>query len=185
MDMPKRFPTPDNDDIKEVFNALRHIVRAARASSHEVKGALGISGSQLFVLQQLIDHPRVSLRELAALTLTDQSSVSVVVGRLVRQRLVTRTTSAEDGRRLEVSLTARGRAFLKNPPEVVQLKLLRSLRSVPKPQLRTLRLVMNRIVRDLGLEAVPAEMFFEYRGPMNPSPSLTQPRRKRRQETTP
>src|SRR5262245_45299779 len=129
---------PASDDLKAVFNALRKIVRAVRLSSNEVQSALGISGSQLFVLQQLIDHPNASLRDLAKLTHTDHSSVSVVVARLVGRRLVARRTSATDGRRLELSLTTKGLALLKRPPEPLQERLVRSLRGLPEEQLHTL-----------------------------------------------
>src|SRR5438046_2345829 len=91
------------NDLKAVFNALRKLVRAVRLSSNEVHRALGISGSQLFVLQQLIEAPKASLRDLARLTHTDHSSVSVVVARLVNRKLVARKTSAVDGRRVELS----------------------------------------------------------------------------------
>src|SRR4051812_1869861 len=91
------------DSASEVAGSLRRIVRAVRVSSHTAEEKLGISGARLFVLQQLAEHPAASLSELAALTLTDQSSVSVVVTRLVESGLVARKTSAEDRRRLELS----------------------------------------------------------------------------------
>ena len=149
------------DDLKAVFNALRRLVRAARLSANEVHRALGITGSQLFVLQQLIVHPNASLRDLEKLTHTDHSSVSVVVARLVRRKLVARKTSAVDGRRVELSLTAKGRALLKKPPEVLQERLVRALEGLPRGSLRTLRTLLDRVVHDSGLEPEPAEMFLE------------------------
>ena len=71
------------DHLNGVVNGLRRITQALRLSSSVVQDTLGITGAQLFVLQQLADRPGASLRELAERTLTDQSSVSVVVSRLV------------------------------------------------------------------------------------------------------
>ncbi|MBL8953510.1 MAG: winged helix-turn-helix transcriptional regulator [Myxococcaceae bacterium] len=148
-------------DLKAVFNALRRLVRAARRSANELNATLGISGSQLFVLQQLVEHPKVSLGELAALTHTDHSSVSVVVSRLVRRRLVARRPSSHDGRRVELSLTPKGRALLHRAPEVLQERLVAALEGLPKGKLRTLRVLLDRVVSDAGLLPEPAEMFHE------------------------
>ncbi|MBK7862559.1 MAG: MarR family transcriptional regulator [Archangiaceae bacterium] len=153
---------PAPEDLKAVFNALRKLVRAVRLSSNEVHAELGVSGSQLFVLQQLIDHPRASLRDLARLTHTDHSSVSVVVARLVRRKLIARKTSAADARRVELTLTAKGRALLHRPPEVLQQRLVRSMERLPEGQLATLRRLLEQVVRDIGFESEPAEMFLEH-----------------------
>jgi DNA-binding MarR family transcriptional regulator len=155
-------PPPSSDDLKAVFNDLRKLVRAVRLSSNEVQAALGISGSQLYVLQQLLEHPNASLRDLAALTHTDHSSVSVVVARLSRRRLVTRKVSAADARRLELSLTPKGRALLERPVELLQQRLVQSLGGLPAGQLRSLRVLLDRVVRDIGFEEEPAEMFLEH-----------------------
>src|SRR3954466_11028718 len=92
------------DDLTAVVNSLRRVVRAIRVSSHEAEVSLGITGAQLFVLKELRDHPGASLRQIAALTLTDQSSVSVVVSRLVDRKLVTREKSSQDGRSVTLVL---------------------------------------------------------------------------------
>src|SRR5262249_20550369 len=103
--------------LNEVVNSLRRITQAIRLSSSVVQDKLGITGAQLFVLQQLAEVPGASLRDLADRTLTDQSSVSVVVSRLVDGGQVMRRTSATDARRTELTLTGSGRALLRRAPE--------------------------------------------------------------------
>src|SRR5580658_6655719 len=80
-------------DIRVVMDALRRVVRALRLTARDAERSAGISGAQLFVLQSLADQAAASLNELAERTLTDQSSVSVVVKRLVARRLVARKPS--------------------------------------------------------------------------------------------
>jgi len=142
-------------------NALRRIVRAIRVSSHRAEETFGISGAQLFVLQQLEGQPAASLGELASRTLTDVSSVSVVVSRLVQRQLVARRASAKDGRRIELSLTARGRAILLEAPESVQARLVAALRGLRASELATFTRVVDRLARDMGADAAPPTMFFE------------------------
>ena len=58
------------------MDAVRRIVQALRRSSVAASSAVGLSGAQLFVLQQLsLAEKPLSLADLAARTLTDQSSV--------------------------------------------------------------------------------------------------------------
>ena len=89
------WPLPmTNDEIEQItasMNAIRSIVRALRVSSRMIESKMGMSGAQLFVLQQLAEKPAHSLNELAERTATHQSSVSVVVRRLVDHGYVART----------------------------------------------------------------------------------------------
>jgi DNA-binding MarR family transcriptional regulator len=166
---------PD-DHLNAVVNALRRITQAIRLSSSAVHDALGITGAQVFVLQQLAEHPGASLRQLAEATLTDQSSVSVVVSRLVGAGHVARRVAASDARRTELTLTDRGRALLRRAPRLAQTRLMASLRGVPGVQLRVTARVLERAARAVGPARVPAPMFFEplagKRGERKPGPRM-------------
>jgi DNA-binding MarR family transcriptional regulator len=143
------------------LDALRRIVRAIRVSSHAAEELHGISGAQLFVLQQLRGGPVASLRELAVRTLTDESSVSVVVSRLVRKKLVTRRKSAADARRIELSLSPAGALLLRKAPEPAQARLVRALERVDAHELAVVARVLDGRAREMGEAAEPPRMFFE------------------------
>ena len=149
------------DHLNGVVNGLRRITQALRLSSSVVQDTLGITGAQLFVLQQLAECPGASLRQLAELTLTDQSSVSVVVSRLVEAGCVARRIAAADARRTELTLTDRGRALLRRAPGLAQARLVASLRGVPAVQLRVTANVLDRAARAVSPARAPAPMFFE------------------------
>src|SRR4051812_19869984 len=93
---------------REVLDAIRRIVRALRESSRATEQSVGIGAAQLFVLQRLAAAPGLSLNELAARTFTHQSSVSVVVSRLVERGLLTRARRGGGGGRLSISATPAG-----------------------------------------------------------------------------
>lgn len=77
----------------EIMDSFRRIVRALR-SSHRAAGDLDLTGAQLFVLATLgTAVGPMGVKELAERTRTDQSTVSVVVGRLVDRGLVKRVRS--------------------------------------------------------------------------------------------
>jgi DNA-binding MarR family transcriptional regulator len=149
------------DHLNEVVNALRRITQALRLSSSIVQDTLGITGAQLFVLQQIAECPGASLRELADRTLTDQSSVSVVVSRLVDAGHVARRTSQADGRRTELTLTDTGRGLLDRAPALAQSRLVAALRAIPSSRLRVAASVLERAARAINPTSAPTEMFFE------------------------
>src|SRR3954454_6799254 len=103
---PREQVREDTEDIRTVMDSIRRIVRLLRVSARVSERTVGISGAQLFVLQQLADAGPCSIKELAERTLTHQSSVSVVVSRLIERGLVSRRASESDGRRAEVTLTS-------------------------------------------------------------------------------
>ncbi|HEY9517022.1 MAG TPA: MarR family winged helix-turn-helix transcriptional regulator [Gemmatimonadaceae bacterium] len=131
-----------------------------RASTRVAERRLGISGAQLFVLHALSESPAESLNDLAARTFTHQSSVSAVVERLVRRRLVSRKRSPEDARRVILSLTTSGRALLRSSPEIAQLRLISAIRELPQRDRRSLARILERVVHDMGANEAPS-LFFE------------------------
>src|SRR5881296_2175368 len=65
-------------DSQRILDSIRRLVRLLRLADRAAQNELGLSGAQLFVLQELGKTPSLSLNELAERTRTDQSSVSVV-----------------------------------------------------------------------------------------------------------
>lgn len=147
--------------LRAALDALRHIVQGIRLSDVRAERHTGLSGAQLFVLQQLAERPAQSLNELAVRTRTHQSSVSTVVTRLVGRGLVSRRRADEDGRRLVLELTPAGRGLLTGAPETAQTRLIAALERLPRPELSALAATLEGLVTALGGEAGPAPLFFE------------------------
>ncbi|MFL5574524.1 MAG: MarR family winged helix-turn-helix transcriptional regulator [Gemmatimonadaceae bacterium] len=150
-----------SSDAARAMNAVRRLVRALRVSSRAVERDVGISGAQLFVLRQLAASPGQSLTELVERTLTHQSTVSEVVARLVDRGLVRRRTAADDGRRHELALTARGRALLRAAPATVQSDLMDGFARLDPAQRRAVAAGLEAWLAAAGLAEVPPTLFFE------------------------
>lgn len=144
-----------------VLDGLRRIVRVLRESSREAESKLGVSGAQLFALKALSEARQLSLSELAERTRTHQSSVSVVVKRLVRSKLVARKASPEDARQLELSLTPRGRALLKRAPNAAQDRLILAVEALPRGERQALGRVLAHLSEAMGAADTAPQMFFE------------------------
>jgi DNA-binding MarR family transcriptional regulator len=141
--------------------ALRRIVRLLRLADREAETAHGLSAAQLFVLHTLGSSPASSLAELAARTLTDQSSVSTVVARLVAAKLVVRKAAATDRRRAELRLTAAGARVVRGSPRVPQALIADAVRAMPTAARRGLVRSLDGLVEAIGARELAPHMLFE------------------------
>jgi DNA-binding MarR family transcriptional regulator len=150
------------DDVRRIMDALRRLVRSLRVFSRQAEAHTGLSAAQLFVLQRLAEHQPLSVNELAERTFTHQSSVSVVVTRLVEQGLVRRMPSPRDRRRMELSLEPAGRTALRRVPRSVQDRLIAGMQAMPASRRRELAHLLETLVESAGLHEAPAGLFFEH-----------------------
>ena len=144
--------TAEQRAVGEVMNGIRSIVRALRLNTRAIERQLGISLAQLWVLQILKDRPAESLNELALATATHQSSVSVVVRRLVDASLVSRATASEDKRRVRIELTEAGRNLLERAPKTVQFELMGGLQRLSPERRVQLAELMHDWLTASGLD---------------------------------
>lgn len=149
------------DPRRAILDAVRLVDRALRLSSASVERELGISVAQLYVLRTLRERDGQSVGELARATLTHQSSVSVVVSRLVARGLVRRAAAEGDRRKVELSLTPRGRAIVARAPEAVQVRLVRALDALTAAERRTLADLLTRWAREASIDGAAPPLFGE------------------------
>jgi DNA-binding MarR family transcriptional regulator len=149
------------EDAAQVLDSLRRLIRFLRIATRRAEQRTGASAAQLFVLSQLAESEAASLAELSARTLTDASSVSTVVARLVRAGLVVRRRAAGERRRVELSLTARGRAQVARSPELAQTRILDALVSLPSARRRAVAAGLRTLITAIGADRMPPRMLFE------------------------
>jgi DNA-binding MarR family transcriptional regulator len=148
-------------EVAPVFASLRRLVHALHTASRDTEQRLGLTGAQLFVLTQLKVTPSLSINDLAERTMTHQSTVSVVVRRLVQRKLVRKVRAADDARRVELTLTPSGMALMRKAPEAMQTRLARAIDALDGAQRRAMASGLARLVTSLGGDAAPETMFFQ------------------------
>ncbi|MEO7095552.1 MAG: MarR family winged helix-turn-helix transcriptional regulator [Polyangiales bacterium] len=144
-----------------MLDGIRRIVQALRESSRGTEKRVGLSAAQLFVLLKLAGERALSINELAARTLTHQSSVSVVVGRLVAAGMVVSTRSETDARRVEIALTRKGRAALSKAPEATQDRLIAAIAALPRPRRKALAEALELLADSMSPRGKTPRMLFE------------------------
>lgn len=153
--------TKESPEIRSVLDSIRRLVRAIRIYSREAEGRSGLSAAQLFVMHALRDESPVPLKELARRTMTDTSSVSVVVERLCQKGLVLRRRSEKDGRLLELWLSAEGKVVLKQRPDALQSRLIEAMTGMKKSQRMALANGLSELLRVAGMSAETPAMLYE------------------------
>jgi len=148
-------------DVRAVLDGLRRIVQVLRTASRDTQRRLNLSSAQLFALQQVATFPGASINELAAHTFTHQSSVSVVVQRLVERRLVAKVTSKDDRRRVRLAITEAGRQVLRRSPQPAQERLIAGIASLKAADREQLVDALTTISRMLTADDAPPPMLFE------------------------
>jgi DNA-binding MarR family transcriptional regulator len=148
-------------EVRVVLDAIRRIVRLLRESTRRSERTLGASSAQLFVLQALASGEPRTVNQLAAKTLTHQSSVSAVVTKLGERGLIAKRRSKSDARSVSLTLTKKGRALLERAPETAQERLVAGILALAPKERQKLASGLAALVDRMNLgEGVPS-MFFE------------------------
>jgi DNA-binding MarR family transcriptional regulator len=148
-------------DISRSMDAIRAIVRALRINTRSIELEIGISLAQLFVLQQVSQRAATSLNDLAERTATHQSSVSVVVRRLVDRGLVTRRVDGTDKRRVQIELTPAGEKLLVGAPETIQTRMMTALEHFTPAERKQLAALLGKWLDAAGINYTSPPMMGE------------------------
>jgi DNA-binding MarR family transcriptional regulator len=138
------------NDSQRILDSVRRLVRYLRINDRAAQTKVGLSGAQLFVMRELGRTPSMSLSQLAQRTLTDQSSVSVVVTRLVDAGYVTRDRDTHDARRLVLNLTKSGKTVLQHAPAPPQERLVEVIEEFSASDRKRFADCFERLIGQLG-----------------------------------
>ena len=149
------------DEFSEALQSVRALVERLSKSARGIEDRTGVTNAQLFLLQQIRANRHVTVNDLAALAMTTQSTVSIVLSRLERKRLIKRTRSPVDRRSVVLQLTEAGKRLVRRAPQPATSEVLLALARMTSDELRALSVGLNALGRELGLPIKPPAMLFE------------------------
>ena len=144
--MPKSTPpAARHSDSLETLGKFRIIIRAAQRHSAAIQKQCGVSGAQLWILQEIADSPGLRVGELAALLAIHQTTTSNLLDGLEKRGYVKKSRDDEDQRVVKLLLTPSGARVLRKAPSPARGLLPEALAKVdPK----------KRAKLDAGLQAL-------------------------------
>jgi DNA-binding MarR family transcriptional regulator len=129
----------------EVLGQFRLIFRSAKIHFQWVQERSGVSGSQLWVLSEVLRKPGIRVTELAQAMAVHQSTASNLVEGLHRRGLLQRERSAKDQRVINLSLTASGHQTIARAPKPLEGVLPDALHTLDLNDLAELKKYLGRL----------------------------------------
>jgi DNA-binding MarR family transcriptional regulator len=111
--------------------------------------ALGVTGPQRLVIRLIGRFPGLSAGELATTMRTDPSTLTGVLHRLEAGRLIRRARDPRDGRRVLLSLTARGRSLDRLSSGTIEHAVKLALRGVSEHDIACTARVLRRMASSI------------------------------------
>lgn len=145
--MPKR---RDRELPVEVLKKFRLIYGSVRAHFREVEKNCGVSGSQLWILQEVSRTPGVGVSELAERLHIHQSTCSQLVEKLVQHELLEKQRSEQDQRRVGLNVPPHAKSLLARAPGPAQGLLPEALAALPDSVLAQLDGALMEVIGQLS-----------------------------------
>lgn len=122
----------------QVLKKFRIIYGSVRQQFRDVEQTCGVTGSQLWILQEVAKTPGIGVSELADRLSIHQSTGSQLVEKLVTRSLINKERSKEDQRRVGLRVTDEASRLLKNAPGPAEGILPEALQALPEAALLAL-----------------------------------------------
>ena len=135
----------------QALKKFRIIYGSVRQHFREVEQTCGVTGSQLWILQEVAKTPGMGISELADRLSIHQSTGSQLVEKLVVRGLINKVRSKEDQRRVGLRVTEEAAKLLKNAPGPAEGVLPEALQALPESALLALDNALLGVIGQLRI----------------------------------
>jgi len=132
-----------------VLQRFRVLIRTAQRHSQWVERQSGVTGAQLWALQELAEVPGLKVGELARCMALHQSTASNMVDKLETSGLIRRERGSADQRVVRLYPTAEGLALLERAPSPARGVLPEALRRLDKDALEQLQANLELVITQI------------------------------------
>jgi len=145
-------------DYTDVLIQIRRIVRAVNLESKRIEREHGISIPQFLCLKFLYKQNNYAAnhRLIKDYLQLNASTVTGIVHRLEKKKLVAKLPSAEDKRQTMIAITTQGAELLEKVPDPLHERLKIKLKELSPDELKGLRDAFNTIADFLNIDEVDA-----------------------------
>lgn len=134
-----------------VLKSFRIIYGSVRQHFRLVERTCGISGSQLWILHELLRSKDIGVSELATKLAIHQSTCSLHVEKLVKRGFLTKTRLESDQRRVQLTVTAKGRKVVAFAPGPAEGVLPEAIAGLSPAALRGLQRGLQQVIAALDV----------------------------------
>ncbi len=134
----------------EVLTKLRIVVRGAQRHSAWIEKRCGVSGAQLWILQELLETPGLRVGEIAERLAIHQTTASNLLDALVKSDCVIKERDSTDQRVVKLMLSEHGRTLLGQAPKPARGLLAEALRKLDQQDLLQLNHGLQALLDVIG-----------------------------------
>ena len=134
----------------DVLQQIRIVMRAAQRHSAWIEKQCGVTGTQLWLMQELFETPGLRVGELAQRLAIHQTTTSNMLNNLVERRLLVKTRDSADQRVVTLSLTKAGATLVAKAPKPARGLLPEALRNLDPANLAELRRGLQALLDEFG-----------------------------------
>jgi len=113
------------DRVDASLIALRRILRATEKFRRELAASAGLTAAQFRVLQVVAEKKSCTATEISQQMRISQATVTSLVDKLVRQRMLVREKSELDRRQTNIIVTEVGEKTIEEAPDALQQRYVR------------------------------------------------------------
>jgi len=144
------------NQIEEVLIALRRVIRATDLHSKYLAKTTSLTAPQILLLQTLRDKGQITIGELAQEVSLSQATVTTILDRLERRKLVYRQRSETDKRKVHAYLTDAALEILKNAPIPLQEQFTRQFGDLQEWEQTMIISALKRVAQMMDAQHIDA-----------------------------
>jgi DNA-binding MarR family transcriptional regulator len=134
----------------DTLKKLRIVIRAAQRHSAWIEKQCGVSGAQLWLMQELQETPGLRVGELANRLAIHQTTVSNLLESLERRHYVVKRRDPQDQRAVRLELSPEGIDLLNQAPKPARGLLPEALRHMAEDDLAVLNQGLLALLESIG-----------------------------------
>ena len=134
-----------------VLKKFRIIYGSVRHHFREVERSCGVTGSQLWIMQEVATSAGIGVSDLADRLSIHQSTCSQLVEKLVARKLIIKERNNEDQRRVGLRLTDEAAKLIKMAPSPAEGVLPEALWALSGEAIQTLNSSLEKVIEQLQI----------------------------------
>ena len=134
---------------KEVLKHFREIFIQAKSELKDNVKKTGLSGAQLWIMQQIYNFNGISNAELAKNLTIHVSTSSLLVNKLIKKNLIEKTRDPKDERKIVLTLSPKGKQLMAKAPKSPEGAIPSTLKKLNIEELEELNTVLTKFAKKM------------------------------------
>ncbi len=140
--------------MEKLANTLLYTIDKCFRSYHQFaqknvkKAGYDITIDQWLILKSIHENPNFSQNDIGKILFKDNASITRIIQLLVKSGYITRSTHADDRRRVQLRLTEKGKTVTKDVHQIALDNRAKALKNVDPAHLQEIKAILEQIIQN-------------------------------------